>query len=92
MVLIGQTTAADEYIFTLLRSAKLLEEVKTKSGGKLQLGVNALLRAIRNFNESAESRLISVFLTTNTKACSMDEIRSYNVQPYCEDERLSLSL
>ena len=92
MVLIGQTTPADEHIITLLRSGKLLEQVMTATGGTLDLGASALLRAIHNLNASVESRLISVLSKTNTKACSVDEIRRLGVIPYCEDKRQSLAL
>ena len=78
-------------MITLLKSATLLKNYKF-NGGNLQvtLGIEALVRAIDRLNEAAEDRLVKQFPTTSTKSCSLEEIESFSVYPYCEDTSLSL--
>ena len=91
MVLIGNCTPEEEHIITLLRAGTLIQDIwSRKRNTKVEIGIDALVRAIGLLNDKAEERLVKAFIGVPQKACLKEEGLALNCIPYCEDERLSL--
>ena len=90
MAIIGKCTPEQDHIINLIKAGKLVQQIRTKDGSTVELGIPALVRAIDRLNILAENRLLQSFPSISRKACDWDDLRNHQVTPYCENEALSL--
>ena len=86
IVLVGQCTARQKHVFTLLKAGKLLKKTEGKTDKA------SLLEAVEKLNEHCENRLMHFAECRNIRACTTKDMKDgFSWKPYCEDPRLSIN-
>ena len=90
MVVIGDASAEQEHLITILRGAQLILEYTKADGSKTKLGRTAIVEAIERLNDTCEERILSCMPTIKKQTATVEEIKSRQVFTNCEDTGLSL--